>query len=181
MVIKNPAPYRAIQRPYTRNSKVRSKAYIRSVPQTAVVKFVMGNAAKFNAGGFPYTVKIISKENVQIRDVALESIRTQFTRNFDKEFGTDFYMEVAVYPHHILREHKQAAVAQADRMSQGMSLSFGKAVGKAAQVKIGKSVFVFGFSEEAHINKFRKILKKVKPRFCMKIGLEITKKDTKKE
>jgi len=176
MVIKNPAPYKVLQRPFTRSSKVRSKNFIKTVPQTAVVKFVMGNAKKFNSVGFPYTLKILSKEDAQIRDVALESTRKGFHREIENNIGTDYYMQVAVYPHHILREHKQAAVAQADRMSDGMRLAFGKSVGKAAQVRIGKPLFIFGFSSEDHINKFRKILKKIRPKFCMKIALDIQKK-----
>ena len=173
MAIKNPAPYKAFQRPFTRNSKVRSKAYIKTVPQTAVVKFVMGKAAKFTNGEFKYTVKILSKEDAQIRDVALEAARNGFHRNIENDIGLDYYMNVAVYPHHILREHKQAAVAQADRMSSGMSLSFGKSVGKAAQVRKGRPLFIFGFNTESDINKFRTILKKVRPKFCMTISLDI--------
>lgn len=175
MTIKNPAPYKAIQRPFTRNSKVRSKAYIKTIPQTAVVKFVMGNASKFTQGKFPYIVSILSKEDAQIRDVALEAARNGFHRNIEKDIGMDYYMNVAVYPHHILREHKQAAVAQADRMSSGMSLSFGKSVGRAAQVRKGKPMFIFGFNTESDINKFRAILKKVRPKFCMTIALDIQK------
>ena len=39
------------------------------------------------------------------------------------------------YPHQILRENKQATGAGADRVSQGMRLSFGKNVGTAAEFK----------------------------------------------
>lgn len=175
MAIKNPAPYKSIQKPFTRNSKVRSKAYIKAVPQTAVVKFVMGNAAKFNEGRYPFIIRILSKESAQIRDVALEAIRNQIHRMLEKEVGSDYYMNVAVYPHHILREHKQAAVAQADRMSSGMSQSFGKAVGKAAQVQKGKELLIFAFNTESDVNKFRAIFKKVKPKFCMTTSLEVSK------
>ena len=176
MVIKNPAPYKAIQKPFTRNSKVRSKAYIKSVPQTTIAKFVMGNTEKFNGKKYLFTINILSKENAQIRDVALESIRMQVHRMIEKEIGTDYYMNVAVYPHHILREHKQAAVAQADRMSSGMSQSFGKAVGKSAQVSIGKELFILAFNTESDVNKFRAIYNKVKSKFCMRTSLEIIKR-----
>lgn len=176
MVIKNPRPYKAIQRPFTRNSKVRSKAYIKSIPPIAVVKFVMGNSSKFNAGKYKYTIKIISKEDAQIRDVALEAIRSQIHRHLEIEVGTDYYLAVAVYPHHILREHKQAAVAQADRMSQGMSLSFGKSVGRSAQVFVGKPILILAFNTESDINKFREIYRRIRPKICMRTSLEVTKK-----
>ncbi len=176
MVIKNPAPYKAIQRPFTRNSKVKSKAFIKSVPQTAVVKFIMGNGAKFNEDGFNFTIRIISKEDAQIRDVSLEAARMQFHRGLEKDVGTDYYMAVSIYPHQILREHKQAAVAQADRMSSGMSQSFGKSVGKAAQVFAGRPLFTFAFNNEADVNKFRALYKKIKPKFACRTSLDITKK-----
>ena len=44
------------------------------------------------------------------------------------------------YPHQILRENKQATGAGADRVSQGMRLSFGKNVGTAARVQRGQTV-----------------------------------------
>ena len=47
MAIKNPGPYRDIQRPYTRKSKVKSKAYIKTIPPSVVVKFTMGNSQKW--------------------------------------------------------------------------------------------------------------------------------------
>src|SRR3989344_8469000 len=106
MVIKNPGPYKLLARPYTRNSRVSSKAYIKTVPPQSVVKFVMGNAAKFNVNGFKYIVKIVSKQDAQIRDVSIEAVRTLFTREIEAQIGTDFYLAVGVYPHQILREHK---------------------------------------------------------------------------
>ena len=46
-----------------------------------------------------------------------------------------YALRVHKYPHNILRENKQATGAGADRVSQGMRLSFGKNVGTAARVK----------------------------------------------
>jgi len=44
-------------------------------------------------------------------------------------------------PHHVLRENKQATGAGADRVSEGMRLSFGKAVGTAARVAPGQEIY----------------------------------------
>ena len=49
--------------------------------------------------------------------------------------------ESHTYPHHVLRENKQATGAGADRVSQGMRCAFGKNVGTAARVKRAKSNF----------------------------------------
>ena len=51
-----------------------------------------------------------------------------------KEVGRmNFHFKIRVYPHHVLRENKQATGAGADRVSEGMRLSFGKPVGTAAR------------------------------------------------
>jgi len=176
MAIKNPAPYRKFQKPYTRKSKVKSKGYIKTVPPAHVVKFVQGNSAKFNEGIYPFILRIVSQEEVQIRDVALESVRAHLHREIEEQIGADYYMAITVYPHHILREHKQAAVAQADRMSQGMSLSFGKPTGRAAQVPKNKPIFVFAFPTSDAVDKFRGIYHKIRPKLPCKTTLEVQKK-----
>jgi large subunit ribosomal protein L10e len=53
----------------------------------------------------------------------------------------NFHFKVRIYPHHVLRENKQATGAGADRVSEGMRLAFGKAVGSAARVEPGQVVF----------------------------------------
>jgi large subunit ribosomal protein L10e len=57
---------------------------------------------------------------------------------------------VRVFPHHVLRENALASGAGADRMSTGMKMAFGKAVGIAARVFTGKAVL------EANIDKANK-------------------------
>jgi large subunit ribosomal protein L10e len=175
MVIKNPGPYRDLQRPYTRKSKVKSKAYIKTVPPQAIVKFVMGNTKKWIANEFPFRADIRSEVDCQIRDVALEASRQQILRETANDLGTDFYFNVAVAPHHILREHKQAAVAQADRMSQGMALSFGRTAGRAARVHKGKSIFILGLPTEEAVARLRAVYNKTKQKLPTVTRLDVTK------
>lgn len=175
MTIKNPGPYRDLQMPYTRTSRVKSKAYIKTIPPPAVVKFVMGNTSKWYKNEFAYKIQIISKEDVQIRDAALEAARQQILRELTAVAGTDFYMCLAVAPHHILREHKQAAVAQADRMSQGMALSFGRTAGRAAQVHKNSPIFIFGLNSESAVVRLREIYKITRPKWPMTTRIEVTK------
>jgi len=175
MVIKNPGPYRGIQMPYTRISRVKSKAYIKTVPPNSVVKFVMGNSQKWNRKEFPFKIEIQSKVDCQVRDVSIEASRQQILREINETIGTDFYLAVSVYPHQILREHKQAAVAQADRMSQGMSLSFGKTAGRAAQVHKGHALFTIGLNTESDIVKAREIYRKTKAKLPITTRFEVTK------
>ena len=174
MVIKNPGPYRDLQQPYTRTSRVRSKSYIKTIPPSTIVKYVMGNSAKWFKNGFQFRIDVLSEVDCQIRDCALEACRQQFLREITENIGNDFYFNVAVAPHQILREHKQAAVAQADRMSQGMALSFGKTGGRAARVHKGKAVFIFGLNTDAEVAKVRALYNKTKQKLPIVTRFEVT-------
>jgi large subunit ribosomal protein L10e len=62
-----------------------------------------------------------------------------------KEAGKDnFHLKLRTYPHHVIRENKQATGAGADRVSSGMRMAFGKAVGTAARVEAGQKLFTLG-------------------------------------
>ncbi len=173
MAIKNPAPYKKIQRAYARKSKVKSKAYIKTIPPSHLLKYVMGNQNKFNNGGYKKVVKIVSKENAQLRDVSLEAIRNLIHRELENELGSDYYFRILTAPHQVLREHKQASVAQADRISAGMSLSFGKSVGRAARLYKGKAFLLFGFNSDEDIAKFRKIFSKAKAKLSIPVSIDV--------
>ena len=123
--------WRRLERPYTRKSKYRSKAFIRAVPTNKVVKFEMGDLSRV----FPYVVRLHSAVDVQIRHNALEAARKSANRLLEGGLGKKaFKLKFRVYPHHVLRNNPLASGAGADRMSTGMKMSFGKSVGIAAQV-----------------------------------------------
>lgn len=123
--------WRRLERPYTRKSKYRSKAFVRAVPANKIVKFEMGQLSK----PFPMVVRLHSDVDIQIRHNALESARKSANRLLETKLGKQgFKLKIRVYPHHILRNNPLASGAGADRMSTGMKMSFGKAVGIAARV-----------------------------------------------
>ena len=119
--------YRNIkQHAYTR------REYMGGVPTSRITQFVVGNKAE----KFPVEVLLTANERCQIRHNALESARIAANRCLEKKAGaTDYRLNIRVYPHHVVRENKQATGAGADRVSQGMRASFGKAVGTAARVQ----------------------------------------------
>ncbi len=139
--------WRRLERPYTR------KEYIDGIPGIRIRQFEMGN----RSADFPVMLSLVAEEDVQIRDTALEASRLAAGKFLAKMVGsTNFKLKIRLYPHHILREHKMAVGAGADRISQGMRKAFGKPVGLAAQVTSGKkilSVWVkpehFEFAKEA--------------------------------
>jgi large subunit ribosomal protein L10e len=181
MTVRKASAYREWKRPYTRKSKVRSKGYIKTVPPNGVVKFVMGNSRKFLENKYPFIVKIVSDDKVQIRDIALESARRQLHREIEVNIGMDYYMAVSVYPHHILRENKMLTGAGADRMSQGMSHSFGSVVGRAAQIKVGQPLFTIGLTSEDAVKKFREYYHFTKQKLPGRSHVEVEKIDVKAE
>ncbi|MEM0021414.1 MAG: 50S ribosomal protein L16 [Fervidicoccaceae archaeon] len=117
--------------PYTR------KEYIPGVPQPKISKFEMGNPKVEG----DYLVKLIVLEDGQIRHNALEAMRVAAHKLLTSKLGEEnFYLKVVRYPHHVIRENKMMAFAGADRLQDGMRLSFGKPIGTAARVYKGYEV-----------------------------------------
>ncbi len=149
-------------RPYTRKSKARGKAYIKTVPQLKIVKFNMGNQGAFLAKKHHYAVRLVSEQKVLIRDNALESCRMLINKLLDRDAVGQYYFSIKVYPHHILRENKTASGAGADRLSTGMQQSFGVTIGRAAIVNPGKEIFFVSCESENVARIAKRILTHVK-------------------
>lgn len=140
MVRKPARMYRNLaKKAYTR------REYMGGVPGSKIVTFDIGNLS----GEFPTEISLEVLEGCQIRHTALEAARVAINRRLAAEVGrTNYLMKVRTYPHHVLRENKQATGAGADRVSEGMRLAFGKAVGSAARVRPRqKIVSVFTFPQ----------------------------------
>ena len=149
MVRKPAKMYRNIsKKAYTR------REYMGGVPGSKIVQFEMGNLSQ----EFPTEVDLIVEESCQIRHSALEAARITTNRRLMKEVGrSNFHFKVRVFPHHVLRENKQATGAGADRVSEGMRLSFGKAVGTAARVSAGQKILTV-YSTPNYLEKIKDAL-----------------------
>ena len=146
--------YRRIERPYTRVSKFKKKSYIRITPPRKITRFQMGE------GEHKYSLNLISKASIQIRQEAIESARQTSLRWLEKNLPkSGFFFRIRKYPHHILRENPLAAGAGADRVSTGMKQSFGKPIGVALQLKEGEKLFTVSV-DEGGINDARKALRR---------------------
>lgn len=125
--------YRNLKGPaYTR------REYMGGVPGSKVVHFDMGNLKE----EFPVAVSIVAKESCQIRHNAIEAARITANKCLMELGRLNYHFKIFIYPHHVLRENKQATGAGADRVSQGMRRAFGKAVGTAARVKRGQRLMM---------------------------------------
>lgn len=136
MALRPGRTIRRKERPFTRVSKRKpKKSYVVGVPHPRIHVFEMGN----KKGDFDTILYLVSKDEVQIRDNALEAARIVSSKFLEKKLGNSgFFMKMLVYPHHVIREHSIAMGAGADRFSQGMKHAFGRPKAIAAQISKGQ-------------------------------------------
>lgn len=129
------------------------KTYIKGKPQHKIAKFHGGKR-----GAYDVLVQLVINEKVQIRHTAIEACRLAANKRLEKTTGeSGYFSRLRVYPHILLRENKQIATAGADRISQGMRGSFGKAVSLAARVRTGQVIMEMEVKKE-HAEAARKAL-----------------------
>jgi len=153
--------------PYTRVSKKKNRAYIKTVPPKKLVKFTMGTR-----GNYPHIMSIVSdNKRIQIRDNALEACRQYIHKILDTSFPGQYLFRVVPVPHHIQRENKMLTGAGADRMQTGMQLSFGKTVGRAAILREGEEIFHIEVMTPNAVQLVRKTIHQVKAKLPGKIKI----------
>jgi large subunit ribosomal protein L10e len=126
--------------PYTRFSRKKEKAFVRAVPAALIVKFNMGNREQYEMGKLPHVLSLVTTENIQLRQNAMEACRQFINKKLDTQLPGQYYFRVIPVPHHIQRENKMLTGAGADRMQTGMQLSFGKTIARAALLKAGEPI-----------------------------------------
>lgn len=161
--------YSHVTRAYTRKSKFKKKGFIKTIPPSKIVKFEMGELKR----PFGYRVDLISKDRIQIRQNALESVRMLVNKRLhDSVGGLNYRFKVNVYPHHVLRENKMLTGAHADRMQTGMQKAFGTPVGLAAQVHKGQAL-LSAYVDKQHIELAKKALQLATPRIPATCSLDV--------
>jgi len=169
--------YRKVERSYTRHAaRVQKKDFIGGVPGVRTRQFVVGNQTK----DYDWVIDVKAKENIQIRDNAIEAIRLKLVREFTKQIGKEGWVfKIRVYPFHMLRENKLASGAGADRVSSGMKHAFGKTIGRAVQIKSG-DIFLSAVVNTPDLEKTKKILRKIKYKINMAYDLIVSKHTNKR-
>ena len=157
-------------RAYTRYAvKVHRKSYVGAIPGLKTRQFNMGNGAK----EFSHILDLKVEEHCQVRDNAVESVRMTINRYLNTHLGKEgYFMKIRAYPFHILRENKQAQGAGADRVSSGMSHSFGKNIGRAIRVRPGQKLISVLVDEEG-VEVAKQALKRANSRIGAKISIRI--------
>jgi large subunit ribosomal protein L10e len=133
----------SMYRHHTGPSNTR-KEYMGGVPASRITQFDLG---LMDNSKFTNALTLVVKENVQIRHNALEAARIAANKYIQKRAGAkSYHLKIRIYPHHILRENKQATGAGADRISQGMRAAFGKSVSTAARVYKNQKIMTLYFN-----------------------------------
>ena len=164
--------YRFLERPNTRKSKYRIKNFVRATPSLVISKFDMGDLDLKKK--FEYCLVLKPKVSLQIRQNALESARKSSNGLLEKEAGKNFRFKLRLYPHHILRENPMASGAGADRMSMGMAQSFGKPIGRSAQVMAGQAIFEL-WVDKPNLDLAKKALKRCQNKLPCTCTIEVAK------
>ena len=118
--------------------KKPKKNYIKALPHTSLLIFNMG----IDKPAYDLTMALVSDQDVQLRSNSLEAARQNANKHLERNLLTNYYLRLLPYPHNVIREKKRATGAGADRISQGMSLSFGSPSSVAARVKKGQNIFI---------------------------------------
>ena len=148
--------------PNTRISKQKKYAYAKVVPPAQIVKFNMGNQKANSDGKFPHILTLVTDQNVQIRQNALEACRQFIDRKLFAEINGQYFFRVIPYTHHIQRENKMLTGAGADRTQKGMQLSFGRAIAKAAILRKGEPIMSVAVVNPKAASLVRKLFKQIK-------------------
>ena len=133
-----------VTKPARMYSKISGPAYtgkefMGGVPYPKITTFVQGNQKR----DFEIEMQLVAEEACQIRHTALEAARISINRKLLEGAGAAGYLlHIRPYPHQVIREHKMATGAGADRISSGMRMAFGRPVGTAARVRPGEIIMV---------------------------------------
>jgi large subunit ribosomal protein L10e len=142
--------------------------YIHRRPQLKIRRFSMGDPSK----EYKYVISLISAFPAKIGGGAIESARITANKVLESSTGVSYFFKIAIYPHEIVRLHKMMGFAGADRLSQGMSRSFGKATKRAARVKANQPILIF-YTNKDGVDLAKAALKKASKKLPMSCKITV--------
>jgi large subunit ribosomal protein L10e len=147
------------------------REYMGGVPDCRVTQFDTGNLRV----DFPVSLSLGMEEAGQVRDIALEAARISAVRVLERTALNEYHLKVRRFPHAVLREHKMAMGAGADRISDGMRRAFGKPVGHAVRAGIGSELMTI-YTTVAHVADAKEALRKASHKLPVPTRLMIRSK-----
>ena len=147
------------------------REYIRSVPQSKINRFTLGDTRV----EFSHTALLKAVHSSTIGSGALEAARVTANK-FIESYGRPYRLKVLTYPHEVVRAHKFMGFAGADRLSRGMSKSFGRPTSRMAKVAAGQTIIAIAINGDS-VERAKAALKRASkklPVVC-KIVTEVSK------
>lgn len=145
------------------------KNYVRALPHTSLLVFNMGT----RKGDYDMQLTLCAEQQVQLRSNALEAARQSANKYLETSIPLGFSFKVLVYPHSVIREHKMATGAGADRISRGMSQAFGRPTFVAARIRKGHPVFKINTMKQnkaVAVEAFRRAASKLSGTYKVKVN-----------
>lgn len=118
--------------------------YVRGIPQSKIHVFTIGD----KTADYSHIVMLKPRGPTEIESGALEAARVTANKVMEGA-GKPYLLKVLIYPHEIVREHKFMGFAGADRLSQGMSRSFGRTKSRAAKVDADQTILAIYVKDDA--------------------------------
>jgi large subunit ribosomal protein L10e len=146
------------------------KNYVRALPHSNLVVFKTGvESANYNTA-----VTLQCEQIIQLRSNSLEAARIAAGKFLESNIPNEYWFTVSVYPHNVIREHRMATGAGADRISQGMKVNaFGRPVSVAARVRPGQSIFLIKINSD-NLDIAKKALKRAKSKLSGRYSIATT-------
>lgn len=149
-----------------------------------ITHFSSGNPSLRNEARF--VLKMYSRNEVQVQEKAYETLRLYSIKKITKVFPniekSKYCLRFERYPHQLLRFHAIASGARADRISQGMSRSFGKVFTRASKIKPGHLFLEVCFAKEydntTSVGRYLTQLKKLKSKLPFQVYFTVSAKST---
>ena len=147
--------------------------YIHSKPPTRVTRFTLGDTRL----DYDYVVTLVAPHSAMLSGKSLEAARITTNKVIGIEAGQQFLLKVITYPHEITRAHRFMGFAGADRLSQGMRLSFGRSTDRAAKVDANQPVLAV-YTMESGLETAKKALARASKKLSVpcKVKVEALKK-----
>ncbi len=133
--------------------------YVHSMPQPMIKKFTLGDTK----AEYSFIALLKATSPGEIGSGSLEAARVTANKVLEKNGGS-FLLKVLVYPHEVVREHKFMGFAGADRLSRGMTKSFGRPATRAAKVISGQTIIAI-YAKSDSVDVAKAALKRASKKF----------------
>lgn len=126
------------------SKKKPRKSFVKAMPHNSVQIYHMGAKNP----DYDRQAELYTENGVQVRDNSLESARQAVNKYLEKTILGNYYLQILVFPHNVIRENKMVAGAGADRIQKGMRQSYGRPTDRGARVQKGQAIMRVKFSDK---------------------------------